>query len=306
MPRLGLGVVVLHLLVSAPAAAATVEVAAGEGLQQAVAAAAPGDILVLSSGRYRGNVVIDRPLTIQGPDDRSAIIEGDGTGRAIWVQATDVRIRHVTITGSGLSLFNMDAAIFLDKAADRAVVERNDVLDNLIGVYIWGPKDAIVRNNRIIGRTDLRRAERGNGIQLWNTPGSQVISNEVTSGRDGIFTNTSRKNVFRGNVFRDVRFAIHYMYTSDSEISDNVSIGNTIGYAIMYSDRLVIRGNTSDDDQDHGFLFNFANSSEIAGNVVRKSDKCVFIFNANKNQFHDNWFEGSPGGRAFHRRVRTQ
>ena len=40
--------------------------------------------------------------------------------------------------------------------------------------------------------------------------------------------------------FEQVRFAIHYMYTNDSEVSGNVSIGNHGGYAIMYSNRLKI------------------------------------------------------------------
>ena len=42
------------------------------------------------------------------------------------------------------------------------------------------------------------------------------------------------------------------MYTNDSEVSGNVSIGNHVGYAIMYSNRLVIRDNISDRDRDHG------------------------------------------------------
>jgi nitrous oxidase accessory protein len=295
-----LGAVVLAVLCrSGTALSATIEVPAGDGLQRAIADAAPGDVLRLAPGLHSGNLVIDKTLTIEGPEDRSAVVAGDGGGRTMMVKATDVAIRHVTVRGSGLSLFDMDAGIFLDKTADRAVVEDSTIDDNLIGVYIWGPKDAMVRGNRIIGRRDLRRAERGNGVSLWNTPGSKVVDNEISAGRDGIFTVTSRHNLFKGNSFRDVRFAVHYMYTNDSEVSDNVSIGNDVGYVIMYSDRLVIRNNSSDGDRDHGLLFNFANSSEIDGNVVRNSEKCVFIYNANKNRFRDNWFEGCRIGVHF-------
>ena len=70
------------------------------------------------------------------------------------------------------------------------------------------------------------------------------------------------------NRFEQVRFAVHYMYTDDSEVSGNVSMGSHVGYAIMYSNRLVIRGNISDHDRDHGFLFNYANYAEIDGNRV--------------------------------------
>jgi nitrous oxidase accessory protein len=274
-----------------PAWAATIDVPVGDGLEAAIEQAAPGDVLRLAPGLYKGGVIVSKPLTIEGPEDRSAVVEGPGHGRVIWAQAADVTIRNLTVRGSGLSLFDMDAAIFLDKMADRALVERNDILDNLVGVYVWGPNNAIVRQNRIVGRTDIPRSERGNGVQLWRTPGTQVIDNDISDGRDGIFTTTSRKNVFRGNHFRDVRFAVHYMYTNESEISDNVSVGNDIGYAIMYSDRLTIRNNVSDGDRDHGFLFNFANGSEVTGNVVRGGDKCVFIYNANKNRFQGNLFE---------------
>jgi nitrous oxidase accessory protein len=292
--------VAIHLgLLQAPAQAATIDLPPGDGLQAAIDRAAAGDVLRLAAGTYLGGVTVQKALTIEGPEDRAAVIQGPGHGRVIWVQAADVTVRNVTVLGSGLSLFDMDAAIFLDKAAHRALIEDNDILDNLIGVYIWGPDDAMVRRNHIVGRKDLPRSERGNGVQLWRTPGSQVIDNDIAFGRDGIFTTTSRKNVFRGNHFHDVRFAVHYMYTNESEVSDNVSIGNDVGYAIMYSDRLTIRDNISDGDREHGFLFNFANGSDITGNAVRGGEKCVFIYNANKNRFQDNLFEGCRIGVHF-------
>ena len=57
--------------------------------------------------------------------------------------------------------------------------------------------------------------------------------NDISRGRDGIFSNASRKGTYRGNLFRDLRFAVHYMYTHDSEVSGNVWIGNHLGYALM-------------------------------------------------------------------------
>src|SRR5690606_39996348 len=97
-----LGAALLAAMAAAdPAAAATIEVAAGESLAAAIERAAPGDTLRLSPGRYPGNVVVDKTLVIEGPEDRSAIVEGDGQGRTIWVRAPDVVIRRVTVRGSG-------------------------------------------------------------------------------------------------------------------------------------------------------------------------------------------------------------
>ena len=56
---------------------------------------------------------------------------------------------------------------------------------------------------------------------------------------------------------------------------------------------------SSDRDRAHGLLFNYANDSRVEDNAVRASDKCVFIYNANKNRFSGNWFEGCAIGIHF-------
>ncbi|UDL90805.1 nitrous oxide reductase family maturation protein NosD [Mesorhizobium sp. PAMC28654] len=277
--------------------AETVTVPAGsDGFRQAIAASHSGDTLRLAAGTHQGPIRIDHALIIEG--EPGAVIDGQGRGRAIDVVAPNVVMRGLTIRNSGID-DPMDAAIFLEDSAAGAIVEDSRIENSLVGVYVHGAANAIVRNNRIVGRTDLRINERGNGVYVWNAPGAQVIGNYITGGRDGIFTNASRNNVFRGNRIENVRFAVHYMYTNDSEVSDNVSRGNHDGYVIMYSSRLAIRRNLSEDDGDHGLLLNYANDADIEDNVVRRSDQCVFIYNANKNLFADNWFEDCAVGIHF-------
>jgi nitrous oxidase accessory protein len=107
----------------------------------------------------------------------------------------------------------------------------------------------------------------------------------------------------------------------------------------MYSHHLHVLRNVSDGDRDNGLLLNFANNSEISGNLIRgrlqpqgrwlssglrgkaQSDlglltsegtarsvaqgfrigpeKCVFIYNANKNRFVGNRFESCEIGIHF-------
>ena len=275
----------------------------GTRLQTALAAAKPGDRLSLKPGTHRGPVIVDRRVSIEG--QRGAVIDGNGDGSVVTVNASGVLIRGVTIRGSGTSLAKMHSGIMIAETAANARIERNRLEGNLFGVYLLGPKGAEVRNNVVIGRRDLRENERGNGIQLWRTPGSKVVGNDIRYGRDGIYTETSRNNVFRGNRFRDLRFAIHYMYTHRSVIEGNVSIGNDIGYAIMFSRGLTIRNNLSAGDRDRGLLLNYANRSQIDGNIVAASagrpgpEKCVFLYNANKNRLSGNRFEGCRIGIHF-------
>jgi nitrous oxidase accessory protein len=279
------------------ARAATVEVPVG-GLAAALAAAAPGDVLRLLPGEHLGPVTIDRPLTLEGTP--GAVVRGDGKSVVVTVAAPDVILKGIEVTGSGLNLERMDAGIRLEKTAARARVEDSRVVDNLIGVHVNGAPGSAVRRNVIQGRRDLRVNERGNGVWMWNAPGAVVEANDISFGRDGIFVTSSRKNAFRDNVMHDVRFAVHYMYTNDSEVSGNRSTDNDLGYALMYSSRLKILDNLSRSDREHGLLLNYTNDSLVRGNVVREGgEKCVFVYNANKNRVLDNRFEGCGIGVHF-------
>lgn len=283
---------------AASAVAAEHRVVAGSGLATAVAAASAGDVLRLGPGRHAGPVVIDRTLSLIG--EAGALLEGAGTGSVVTVTAPDVRIESLTIRGSGIDVPGMDAAILVLRTAERATVIGNRLEDNLFGVYLHGAAGSRVEGNVIRGRRDLRMAEAGNGVSIWNAPGAAVVGNDIRYGRDGIFVNTSRKNVFEGNSFAELRFAIHYMYTHDSRIVGNRSQGNHVAWALMYSDRLVVRDNLSEGDRDHGLLMNFVKSSEIVGNTVRAgAGKCLFIYNAHMNRLEGNRFEGCPIGIHF-------
>ena len=281
------------------APAAVIEVSPGAGaLQAALTSAAPGAVIRLAPGVYPGPLTIDRTLTLEGMP--GAILDGGGRGRVLSVAAPDVVVRGLTVRNSGQSLAETDAGIFLDKPAAGTLIEGNRLENNLFGIYLHGARNALVRGNEVIGNRTLRMSERGNGIHLWAARGSVVEGNTVRFGRDGVFVTTSRKNAFRNNHFSDLRFAIHYMYTHDSEVSGNRSRDNHVGYALMYSDRLRVFGNRSEGDRDHGMLFNFTNKSRIEGNLVRAGrTKCVFLYNANRNLVSGNRFEGCAIGIHF-------
>ncbi|MEZ5810153.1 MAG: nitrous oxide reductase family maturation protein NosD [Rhizobiaceae bacterium] len=287
----------LFAAVSAIAAEIAVE-PGGANLARAIATAEPGDILLLGAGIHGGDIVIDRSIALRGDGD--AEVRGNGTGTVITVDAPNVTISGLVVTGSGSDHQTLDSGIKLTKKARNAVVENNIVRGNLHGIDIHGARDAVVRGNAITGRSDHRMNDRGNGIYVWNAPGSIVENNNVRLGRDGIFVNTSRRNIFRDNRFEKLRFAIHYMYANDSEVSGNVSVGNHLGYALMFSSRLRIVGNASVDDRDHGIMLNYANNAQISGNLVLGGgEKCLFMYNANKNRLSGNRFEGCPIGIHF-------
>jgi len=302
--------------------AATLKTISGEPIQAVLDRAQNGDIVELAPGKHKGGIRVDRNVVLVGQP--GAVLDGGGTGNVITVTASDVTIRGVIIRGSGRDLQTMNSGVFLEKTAERALIESNRFEGNLFGIYVHGAAGSRVERNVVEGLREGRLSEMGNGVSLWNAPDVIIAENTFRYGRDGIFTISSRKDRFISNRFEQVRFAIHYMYTNDSEVSGNTSIGNHVGYAIMFSNRLMIRNNTSERDRDYGILFNYANYSDIDGNWVvgglldniatsreeepdeergmvpqRKPtqglrsgpEKCVFIYNTNHNRFRNNWFE---------------
>ena len=291
-------VLVLAALTAGMAWAAERSVAPGTPVQPVLEAAEPGDVIRLEPGVHAGPLAIETHLTLDGAE--GAVVEGPGTGSVITVSAPGAVVRGLTVRGSGTDIAEEDSGIFVEQSAAGALVENNRLEGNLFGIYLMGAEDAVARGNTVVGLRDRPHAELGSGISVWNAPGAVVEGNDIRYGRDGIFVNTSKRNVFRDNVIRDLRFAVHYMYTNDSEVSGNVSTGNDVGFAIMFSHRLEIRDNLSEGDADHGFLFNYANYADVEGNVVRDGgEKCVFIYNANFNAFRENWFEGCEIGIHF-------
>ncbi|WP_417258490.1 nitrous oxide reductase family maturation protein NosD [Celeribacter sp.] len=291
--------IVAAALCASPVVAERIVVHPGDGaLVSAVAKAVAGDEIVLSAGQYFGPLSINVPLRLSG--EQGVVIDGAREGSVITIDAADVTVTGLTLTGSGRSHDTIDAGVKLTKKATRARVIDNDIVGNLVGVDIHGARDALVKGNRIEGLRLARMNDRGNGVYVWNAPGSVVEDNEIRYGRDGIFSNTSRDNTYRRNLMRDLRFAIHYMYTNDSLIAGNVSIGNHLGFAMMYSDRIVARDNISINDRDHGVMLNFTNKSDIFANLVTGgTEKCVFVYNSHQNLLADNTFQGCDIGVHF-------
>ena len=321
------------LLVAAGAAwaqAGEIRLSPGNDVQGAIDRAADGDTIVLESGNHRGPIRLARRITLRGVP--GATIAGAGQGSVVTVSAEGVAVRDLTITGSGKNLQTMDSGVFIEKTAKGAVVSGNRVVGNLFGVYVHGAERAVVADNAIVGIRGGRTSEAGNGVSVWNAPEAEIRGNDISFGRDGIFVITSRMNVLASNRFRNLRFAVHYMYGNDGRIVNNVSVDNHVGFAIMFSNRLVVSGNRSERDRDHGLLFNYANGARIEHNVVEGGivsggdvtggydaehaslrdasrertdgprlgpEKCVFIYNANNNKFTGNRFSGCQIGVHF-------
>jgi hypothetical protein len=82
-----------------------VHVPAGADLTQAIAAACPGDRLVLDAGHYTGGVVVPAKITLAGAGMGATFIEGIGSSSKPFVLQVEAgaTISNLTITGGGVT-----------------------------------------------------------------------------------------------------------------------------------------------------------------------------------------------------------
>ncbi|BAL24718.1 nitrous oxide reductase family maturation protein NosD [Azoarcus sp. KH32C] len=276
----------LALLVSPPAAAEIWRLSPGNAIQAAIDHAAAGDTILLARGRYHERLRIDKPLTLRGIDRPT--IDGDGHGDVIRIVGTDVVVEGLIINNSGDDLGAQNAGVYIQPGADRAIVRACDLTYNLFGLWIEKVKDVRIENNVITGKRDYRSASRGNGIQLYNTTGAQIIGNQVSFVRDALYIDVSHHAVFRGNRLHHSRYGTHYMNSYYNLWEDNEVYLNRGGLALMEVRNQIVRNNRSWGNSDHGIMLRTIQDSVIENNIVAGNTRGFFIYDAEYNTLRGN------------------
>jgi nitrous oxidase accessory protein len=281
-------------LASLAAAAATWTVQAGGSIQAAVDRAAPGDIVEVQRGRYTANLKIDKPLVLRGIDRPT--LSGGLQGDAIRVTAPDVTIEGLIVRDSGSSLLEQNAGITITPGSHRATVRRCDLVYNLFGLWIQKADDVTVEHNLIVGKRDFASAQRGNGVQLYNTTGARIIGNHISFVRDALYVDVSHHAVFRGNRLHHSRYGTHYMNSYHNLWEDNDSYMNRGGLALMEVRDQVVRNNRAWGNSDHGIMLRTLQDSVIENNVVAGNARGFFIYDVEYAKLRGNVVVGNQVG----------
>ncbi|QQB81304.1 nitrous oxide reductase family maturation protein NosD (plasmid) [Cupriavidus necator] len=278
MPSLGallLASLLMALLVR-NVLAETRRVKPGDALQQAIAMAHAGDVLEIERGRYDGNFVVDKPLTLRGIGRPT--LSGGMHGDTLRITAPDVLVEGLIVRDSGDSLKDQNAGLYIRPGAHRAVVRHCDLTYNLFGLWIEKADDVRIEGNVITGKRDYSSSQRGNGIQLYNTRGARIIGNNIGFVRDALYVDVSHHATFRGNRLHHSRYGSHYMNSYHNLWEDNDSYYNRGGLALMEVRDQVVRNNRTWGNSDHGIMLRTVQDSVIEGNVVAGNDRGFFIY----------------------------
>lgn len=291
--RRALSLAGLYLAATAAGAAEHV-VRPGASIAAAIEAAQPGDTVKVERGRYGERLVIDKPLSLVGVNRPT--LSGGNTGNVIRVQAAGVVIEGLIIRDSGADLGAQNAGIYVEPGSDRLVVRNNDLAYNLFGVWLHKVKDVQVTGNLIVGKRDLASAQRGNGIQLYNTTGARIVGNNISFSRDGIYVDVSHHAVFRDNRIHHLRYGTHYMNSYHNVWEGNESYRNRGGLALMEVRNQVVRNNRAWGNTDHGIMLRTIQDSLVENNVVAGNSRGFFVYDAEYNTIRNNLVIGNRVG----------
>src|SRR5690606_10850659 len=129
-------------------ASAAVEV---RSVNAAIAAASPGDTVVIPAGTYVGEVVIDMSITLVA--EGVVVLDGGGLGDVVHVTAEDVTVRGFVVRNSARNVSDEPTGIRL--SADGATIEDNRVEEVLYGISLLSSGNHVIRNNYVSSMASL-------------------------------------------------------------------------------------------------------------------------------------------------------
>ena len=221
-------------------------------IQEAINAASDGDTIIVAAGTYNERVVINKPLTLQGENRDTTIIDGTGmtvtgippygnNGILIFPGAS-YHTKDVGITISGFTVQNFavigaggGAGIATDGTYQYKNITISDVIakDNgMAGLEVSRALDShfsdiVVDNNDQIGNG------QGYGIWLMYDSSNDDFTNIVAKNHDstGIMVMQANSNTFDNIISSNNKYGIYYFLGSSgniitgSTISDNINNG---------------------------------------------------------------------------------
>ena len=196
-------------------------------LQQAIDSAKENSVINLPKGIYKGNIVIDKPITIDGLD-KGAVILGDGDGSVIKIFASNVTLKNLTIKGSGTNHDTIDSAISAKDSFKINILD-NHIEDALYGVDFEKVNMSKVEGNFITSKKGMDLGLRGDAIRLWYSNENSIAGNVIKDSRDTVFWYSSGNRI-ENNIGSHCRYSLHFMYAGKNLVQNTVS--NFITFAV--------------------------------------------------------------------------
>ncbi len=206
-------------------------------IQAMIDAAADGDTITVPAGVYRGHLVLERPLVLDG--HQGVTLNAGGEGTVVVIRTNGAQLRGFTLTNSGGDHNKEDAGVQV--RGNNNIVKDNRIEDCLFGIDLQQSYNNIIRRN-FISSKDYELGMRGDGIRLWYSDDNVLEDNVLRNSRDFVLW-YSKRNRVSGTDSEGGRYGMHFMFSEDNLVENNRFYGNSVGISAMYDSGDVVRGN---------------------------------------------------------------
>ncbi|MGE5414297.1 MAG: nitrous oxide reductase family maturation protein NosD [Syntrophomonadaceae bacterium] len=265
-------------------------------LQARVDAAPEGAVVEVGPGTYRGDLYLDRRITLVGRG--RPVLVGSGAGSVVRVRGAGAVLDGFDIDGGGGGDLGRDPS-GVHVAARNVTVRDCRIVNALFGIYLREADGAVVERCTVRGIPGKDPGEKGSGIHVWNTDGFRLTDNTVTEARDGFYIQSSPHGTITGNTARDLRFGLHYMFSDDNVFENNTFENGAAGTALMYSKRIVFRRNRFLHNRGFasvGLLFKSCDDVTASENLVADNARGIFLEGSYRCLFTNNVVAESDAG----------
>ncbi len=180
--------------------------------------------------------------------------------------------------------------------ADRVSLVGNTIIDAYFAIHVSNSTHTTISGNRIQG-SPVSEQLTGNGIHLWKSTSAQILNNQITGHRDGIYFEFVSQSTITGNTSeKNIRYGLHFMFSNDDRYEGNTFRGNGAGVAVMYSKRVIMIKNRFEENwgpSAYGLLLKDITDSDISENAFLTNTVGIHMEGSSRigitqNQFKNN------------------
>ena len=263
-------------------------------LRQGIREAMEGDTILLNQGIYKeGNIIINKAIYLIGIN--SPVLDGENKNEILTLSGKNIVIKGIHFANAGYSSMNDYAALKIIDATN-ILIENNSIINASFGIHLANTINSVIRNNTIKGN-DKSEHLSGNGIHLWKCANMQVENNSIQGHRDGIYFEFVTQSTIQNNLSeKNIRYGLHFMFSSNDNYFNNTFRNNGAGVAVMYSHKVKMEGNKFEMNwgpSSYGILLKDITDSYIQHNTFFKNSVGIHMegssrIDVSKNIFKEN------------------
>jgi parallel beta-helix repeat protein len=257
---------------------------------EAVSHASAGDTILIQSGVYNENLIIDKSLTLEGQNQANSIIigKGDSTPTSVLkLAANGVKVSGLTIESISNSNKSKYAyGIWVE--GDNCTITGNIIQNTYIGIFCSIQSSTTITQNTITG--SIKDGIRFCAGSQNNISNNNIISNAVSGIALGGYSNTVEGNNLQNNT-RGLGLG-----ASNSVVFHNAMVSNTESGIFLSGSKNVIVGNEIDSNK-YGVYITTQGASPSANQIYQNN----FVNNlysafGNSSYLVESWDGGSQTG----------